>query len=190
MSVKTFAAHLKQTIEEIKAKGTVAISCDNLISYLEEVIKSPSVEMSASEQEKYKADLQVWVEQNKAVHESHLEMFRSVIQSGQNAIRSSFLLNGGAAVATLAFIGKLTEAQATKIPVFAASLTIFVVGVLIITITSGLTYLSQWFYAEDKKWKAAVGYWLNIVAIILGLSSYGVFIWGMCEAYAAFVQFV
>ena len=190
MSAKEFAAQLKTTIEEIKAKGTAAIYCDNLIAYLDEVIKSPSLVASPAELEKFKADLQVWIEQNKAIHESNLEMFRSVIQSGQNAIRSAFLLNGGAAVAILAFIGKLTETQAEKIPAFASSLTIFVIGVLVITITSGFTYLSQWFYAGESSWKITTGFWLNISAIVLGLSSYGVFIWGMCEAYTAFIKFV
>jgi hypothetical protein len=190
MSAKEFATQLKTTIEEIKVKGTAAIYCDNLIAYLDEVIKSPSPVVSAAELEKFKADLQVWIEQNKAAHESNLEMFRSVIQSGQSAIRSSFLLNGGAAVAMLAFIGKLTENQAGKIPVFASSLTIFVIGVLLITITSGFTYLSQWFYAGESKWKVATGFWFNIAAIVLGLSSYGVFIWGMCEAYTAFIRFI
>ncbi len=190
MSAKEFAAQLKTIIEDIKAKGTAAIYCDNLIAYLDEVIKSPSPVVSPAELERFKANLQVWVEQNKAAHESNLEMFRSVIQSGQNAIRSSFLLNGGAAVAMLAFIGKLTEAQAEKIPVFASSLTIFVIGVLAITIASGFTYLSQWFYAGDAKWKVTTGFWFNVLAIVLGLSSYGVFIWGMCDAYTAFIKFV
>ena len=169
MSANEFAAQLKKIIEEIKAKGTAAIYCDNLIAYLDEVIKSPSPVVSVAELEKYKADQQVRIEQNKAAHESSLEMFRSVIQSGQNAIRSSFLLNGGAAVTMLAFIGKLTETQAGKIPVFTASLTIFVIGVLVITITSGFTYLNQWFYAGNTRWKVTTGFWLNIAAIVLGL---------------------
>ncbi|MCE5194928.1 MAG: hypothetical protein LLF28_05650 [Nitrospiraceae bacterium] len=189
VSAKEFAAQLKKTIEEIKAKGTATINCDNLIAYLDEAIKSPSPVVSPAKLEKYKAELQGWVEQNKAAHESGLEMFRSVIQSGQNAIRSSFLLNGGAAVAMLAFIGKLTENQAAKIPAFAPSLTIFVIGVLAITVTSGITYLCQWFYAGNQQWKVKTGFWLNIAAIVLGLSSYGIFIWGMCEAYAAFINF-
>lgn len=190
MSEKEVAAQLKQTIEGIKANGTAAIYCDNLIAYLDEVVRSPSPVVSQAELEKYRAELQLWVEQNKGTYSSNLEMFRSVIQAGQNAIKSSFLLNGGAAVALLAFIAKLTEARAEKIPAFAGSLTIFVVGVLVITITSGFTYLSQWFYAGDKPWKVKTGHWLNIIAIIMGLSSYGLFIWGMCMAYRGFVKFI
>ena len=89
----------------------------------------------------------------------------------------------------LAFIGKLTDTQAAKIPAFSSSLTIFVIGVLLITITSGLTYLCQWFYAGESRRKSKAGFAFNIAAIVLGLCSYGVFIWGVCEAYAAFIHF-
>ena len=190
MSAKEFAAQLKETIKGIKANGTAAIYCDNLIAYLDEVVNSPSPVVTEAELETYKAELQVWVEQNKGSHLSKLEMFRSVIVAGQNAIRSSFLLNGGAAVAMLAFIGKLTDSQQDKIPEFAQSLSIFVIGVLVITMTSGFTYISQWFYDGDKAWKIKTGFWLNIVAIVFGLSSYGIFIWGMYSAYQSFISFV
>lgn len=190
MSVKKFATEFKKAIEEIRAKGNLAIQCDNLIAYLDEVIKSSNAEIAQADLEKYKAELQLWVEQNKGIHSSSLEMFRSVIQSGQNAIRSSFLLNGGAAVAILAFIGKLAELQSEKIPQFAQSLVIFVIGVLIVTITAGCTYLSQWFYTGNASWKIKTGLVLNILAIVLGIVSYIVFILGMCKAYAVFIKFV
>ena len=191
MSAKEFAVQLKNTIQQIKTNGTAAIYCDNLISYLDEVIKSPSPVVTEPELARYKAELELWIEQNKNAHASSLEMFRSVITAGQSAIRSSFLLNGGAAVAVLAFISHLTEKQPDKVAVFADSLIPFVVGVLSITVTSGLTYLSQWFYgAEDRGWKEKTGFWLNVAAIVLGLSSYGFFAWGMCRAYLGFQSFV
>jgi hypothetical protein len=190
MSAKEFAGQLKQTIEGLKNNGTAAIYCDNLIAYLEEVINSPSPVVTQAELEHYKAQLQVWVEAEKRNHASDLEMFRSVIQAGQNAVKSSFLLNGGASVALLAFIGKLTEEQQSKIPAFADSLTIFVTGVFAIALASGVTYLSQWFYAESESWKQKTGFALNMVSIVLGLSSYGFFIWGMCRAYSNFLAFV
>lgn len=122
MSVKQFAAQMKATIEDIKSKGTAAIYCDNLITYLNEVQNSPEPEPTPLDIERYKADLQNWIEANKYQHEGYLELFRSVIISGQSAIKSSFLLNGGAAVALLAFIGHLARFRADKVPEFAASL--------------------------------------------------------------------
>lgn len=183
MSAKDFALQLKKTIEDIKANGTAAIYCDNLIAYLNGVAQSPSVAVTPAELEQYKAQLQLEVEKHKNANASSLEMFKSVITAGQHAMRSSFLLNGGAAVALLALIGHLTEKQPDKVAVFADTLLPFVIGVFTIAFTSGVTYLSQWFYgAADRGWKDKTGSCLNLVAIVLGLSSYCFFLWGMCRA--------
>ena len=117
-------------------------------------------------------------------------MFKSVITSGQNAMRSSFLMNGGAAVALLAFIGHLASIKPESVAIFAAVLMPFVLGVLAMTMTSGFTYLSQWLYDSSNTKAQKWGFSLNIVCIALGISSYGLFMWGMCRAYFAFTQFV
>jgi len=190
MSTKIFAAQMKATIEDIKSKGTAAIYCDNIISYLNEVLNSPEPNPTAVDIEKYKADLQNWIETNKRNHEGQLEMFRSVISSGQQAIKSSFLLNGGAAVALLAFIAHLTQTDNAKIPEFGCRLLPFAFGVLAISVTSGCTYLSQWLYASlnlvARKW----GFKLNVLCIILGISSYGFFIWGLFSTYGLFHNYL
>lgn len=189
MSAKEFAAQLRQIIVDLKANGTAAIYNDNLIAYLDNVIDSPMPVVSDSELEQYKADLQLQVQQYRAEHEGKLEMFRSVILAGQNALRASFLLNGGASVAMLAFISRLTEIHPDKVVVFTASLIPFIIGVLAITMASGATYLSQWFGAGAIENYHKTAFRLNIVAILLGLSSYGFFIWGMTRAYHGFMEF-
>ena len=190
MSAQQFAEQLKETIQGIKDSGTAAIYCENLIAYLDDVSKSPSATPTEVELEKYKADLQLHIEQNKNYHASQLEMFRSVIASGQNAIRTSFLMNGGASVALLAFIGHLAEIKPEHVASFANVLLPFVLGVLAMTITSGFTYLSQWLYDSPSDKAQKWGFGLNIACIVLGISSYVFFMWGMCRAYFAFVQFV
>lgn len=189
MNAQEFAIQLKKTILKIKDNGTAAIYCDHLIAYLEEVSKSPSQNPTEVELERYRADLQLHIEQNKNYHASKLEMFRSVISSGQNAMRSSFLMNGGAAVAILAFIGHLAGKAPDKIVVFAAVLMPFVLGVLAMTMTSGFTYLSQWLYDSENTSAQKWGFRLNIFCIALGVSSYGLFMWGMSRAYFAFSTF-
>lgn len=79
------------------------------------------------------------------------------------------LMNAGGTFALLAFIGKLTETHPKKIPLFCDSLSMFVLGVLLIGFASGSTYLSQWFYAAAEPWKQNVGFALNIMSILLGL---------------------
>ena len=98
------------------------IRCDNLIAYLDEVINSPDEEVSQVRLEEYKTELQVWVEQNKSRDLYNVEMLRSVLAAGQNALRSAFLMNSGATVALLAFLGKLSEDHQGKIPAFANSM--------------------------------------------------------------------
>ena len=190
MTTKSFATELKNTIRSIRdEQGVAEIKCDNLIAYLEEVINSPEEEINTTQMEKYKAELQLWIKQNEAAQASSLEMFRSVILAGQSALKTGFWMNGGATVALLAFLGKLSDQHQDKIAVFSSSLIIFVIGVLAISMASGSTYLSQWFYASSESWKQKTGFWLNILAIALGLASYGFFIWGAIRAYKAFIGF-
>lgn len=190
MSMQGFASQLKETIQGIKDSGTEAIYCENLIAYLDDVLKSPSSNSTELDLEKYKADLQLHIEQNKNYYASKLEMFRSVITSGQNAMRSSFLMNGGAAVALLAFIGHLASIKPESVALFAAVLMPFVLGVLAMTVTSGFTYVSQWLYDSASTKAQSWGFKINVACIVLGISSYVFFMWGMCRAYLAFQQFV
>jgi hypothetical protein len=190
MTTKSFATELKNIIRSIRDEQAVTeIKCDNLIAYLEEIINSPNEEIDSTQMEKYKAELQLWIKQNEAAQASSLEMFRAVILAGQNALKTAFLMNGGATIALLAFLGKLSEQHQDKIAIFSSSLIVFVVGVLAITVASGLTYLSQWFFAGSESWKQKTGFGLNILVIVFGLASYGLFIWGAIRAYKAFIGF-
>lgn len=189
MNAKQVIEQLKKDIEEIRDGGTKEIACSNLISYLDNLLKTPGFEPTATELEHYKAELQTVLESHKLAHAAKLEMFRSVISSGQGAIRHSFLMNGGASVALLAFIAHLAQIRSDRIQSFALCLVYFASGVLITTITAGATYLSQWFYASEFNWSRKIGFWLNILCIVLGLASYGIFVWGIYSAYGFFMTF-
>jgi hypothetical protein len=185
MSVKQFAVQMKSIIEDMQSKGIASIPCSNLIAYLNDVQNSLT-EPTPIEIERYKVELQNQVEANKQQHEHSIEMFRSVIAAGQHATRSSFLLNGGASVAMLAFIGHLAEFETSNIAVFATCLLPFCFGVLAITVTSGLTYLTQFFYAGNK---IKAGHVFNFSSVALGILSYLFFAWGMMKAYNAFIAY-
>ncbi|MES1950513.1 hypothetical protein S4A8_06628 [Salinisphaera sp. S4-8] len=189
MSVENFATQLRATIQRIESQGTDVIACRDLIHYLDDVIQSPPGDLDAARLAQYEAELQQYIEHTKSQNAAQLEMFRSVISSGQNAIRTSFLLNGGAAVALLAFLGHLATSKPNFVALFADVLLPFSIGVLAIAIVSGFTYLSQWFYNSERAWSVKVGFGLNITSIVLGLSSYGAFVWGMVSAAEAFQKF-
>jgi hypothetical protein len=186
MTTKSFAKELRDLVVSLKNdQGIKEISSENLISYLDEVLGGPE-EVSQESLEKYKAELQVWVEQNKLSQSARLEAFKAVILQGQNALKTAFLMNGGATIAILAFLGKLTEEKAEYISSFSDPMVIFVIGVFLAGLSSGFTYLSQWIASHDKPWAEKVGYRINLLVILMGLSSFGFFIWGALCANRAF----
>ena len=113
-------------------------------------------------------------------------MFRSVIDAGQAAIKSAFLVNGGGAVAMLAYVSRLGDQNPTAVPTFAESLLWFTIGVFLAAALSGLTYFSQFFYASYRKTPRTIGTGFHVLAVISGLASYAAFIKGMDIAYISF----
>ena len=126
MNIKEFATNLKNEVEELKRAGYQTINCDDLILHLNRVISDQSSVSSVLDHERFKTDLQLIVERSKSAYSAQLELFKSVIDAGQNAIKSAFLLSGGASIALLAFIGRIAEIDKSKVSDFADALTIFV----------------------------------------------------------------
>ncbi|MCE5982648.1 hypothetical protein [Pseudomonas sp. LF19] len=188
MDAKAFAEELKTSINEVKSQGHEAIKCDNLIAYIDTLVEATSKANNPEETtEVLKARLQLSLEEYKHRSSANLEMFKSIIQSGQNAIKTMLLLNGGAAIALLAFIGKLSDNNSSAIPDFAYSITAFVIGALTIGVTSCLTYLSQIAFDSDVKWHNKVGTTLQATCIALGLTSIFAFAYGTYKTYHAFL---
>ncbi len=135
-----------------------------------------------------------------AAHERYFRdaasLFGSVLSFADTALRGSAILNGGAAVATLAFIGALVTAQTPRqldYSPLGTILSVFGVGVLLSTVAGGISYLAQWFYSSahqdcELKWDHpyveataksrslnAVGAGFHILAVILVFGSYFAF---------------
>ncbi|MDX1070470.1 hypothetical protein GOL32_18130 [Sinorhizobium medicae] len=187
MQAREFVEDLKTAVLKAKAEGNAHIPIDSLVDYLDSVPTATDPSPAAMEQ--YKAQLSAWVEEHKSRHSTDLEMFKSVITAGQGAIKTAFAMNSGAAVALLAFIGHLARFQPAQVPVLAWTLLPFTSGVFLSGLLSGTTYLSQWLYAGEKESHRKAGYALNIFAILLGLATYGCFVWGMWCAIDAFLNF-
>ena len=192
MDAKNFALELRDTFLGLQNKGVTTLQTEKVVAYLNEAIASmyrlPS-QPSTADTELYKAKLQKWIEEQKNVQSHQVEMFRAVISAGQNALRSAFLMNGGGAVAVLAFIGNLANNDPQRIPSLAPSLTVFVSGVLLVAVASGATYFSQWFYAHLPKWGSYTGHAFNILTIVFAIASYCAFAWGIHDAYTVFASY-
>lgn len=180
---------LDKSLDDAVAKGARAVDVSalkQLVAGLQKMADANSAKIAAEEQKRMEMSFENWLESTKRQHEWKLEGFRSVIQSGQSALKSCILINGGASVALLAFAGHLVRQAEPAISVrsVALAMSAFVGGVFAGGLASGLTYLSQWFFADD--WDKT-GLSLNIAAILVGLASLGCFCWGGYLAYSAIV---
>lgn len=130
MDAKSFATQMKGEIQDLKDQGVAAVFIDNLIAYLDRVENVPSAEPTPLEVEQYKAVLAQNLQAMLQNHNSDLEMFKSVITAAQNATRAMTAINGGAAVAMLAFLGHLAAIRSPVIPAYAGCMVPFVIGTI------------------------------------------------------------
>ena len=179
MSRKLVSIH-KQALTETKSQGHETVSIDAMENYLTLFEKDLEQEnyYNSLDHELKLAKFQVENDQyiahtnNQTIHAA--EMFKAVITAGQSALKASMIINGGAAVALLAFAGRIWETTTSE--TVASSLTngiiFFCFGVLIAAISTGTTYLSQ--LAFSLEW-LGVGRSFNIISIALVFFSYVLF---------------
>jgi hypothetical protein len=127
-------------------------------------------------------------------HELRTQSNEAAIQGGNLALRMGLLINGGAAIALLTFIGTLTVDQKRTI---AATLTYFAWAVVFATGALAAAYFTNWIASGAERsriwqweWphvkdgphthKWTLTYWVFLgISIILGLGSLGLFVAGM-----------
>lgn len=183
---------LHESIRAAKEAGTDPLLIKRLEAFATEInnIVQESQTTNAlteAELERYKAKLSAWVESRQHAHEWDLEMLRSVIVTGQFALKSSLLINGAAAVALLTFIGNIWNKDLTVVAGTAYALGSYVVGVMLAAVAVGITYLSQaGFGREFGKHSHAIGNWGRFVAVILVIASYIAF---GCASFLAYRVF-
>ena len=190
MNAKDFALELRRALSKVLQEGHGTVETRNVIAYLDEAVSTMEqlpLNPSEADLELYKANLQKWVEEHKNFHAQNREMFRSVIASGQNALRTAFLMNGGGAIAILSFVGTLAINSPQRVAPFASTLAMFVTGVLLVAAAAGSTYLSQLFYTDESSLRA--GKIFHAIAILLPILSYVTFAWGVYKAYLVFAAF-
>ena len=184
---------LATIIDAIKAaedKGVDMIRASDIRSYLVELDGAIEVEgtdnIAAARMEQYKMELSHWLEKEKYTNQWDFELFRSTISSGQTALRSATLINGGAAVALLAFVGNLWGTRPTVAVELSFPMMLFLYGVLAAALASGATYCAQWFYSSRTNRTRTWGNVFNVLAVLLVAGSFGVFLVGALRATAVF----
>lgn len=194
MKAKDILHELRLAVSEVKEhnRKTVRVSAfESFLDSLEKAIDEQG-ELDKLEFESKLASFRAEHERNIAWYEAqqshYLEMFRSVIQVGQSALKSIILINGGAAVSMLAFIGNLASKQRLSteaMTLLTGPMLFFAMGVLSGALGTGGTYLSQLFYAQEKK---KAGIFFHVVTIALVIMAYVFFAVGAFAAKGAVMK--
>jgi hypothetical protein len=138
---------------------------------LEERLKTHKQEMKREELQ-HQSNLAYY----NAVNSAKLESVRITNQAGQSALKACVFLNAGSAVAILAFLTNVWDKTEQDIGLkIIAATSLFALGALLGSISTGFTYLAQYAYSVDKK---RLGDTLNLLANGLVLISYNLFVIG------------
>lgn len=171
---------LKAALSEIKDKGEGTVSIGALERYLEALRADAgqSIEILKLDTQRSLASLDVQTKHS-------IEMFKSVIESGREALNALILINGGAVIALLGFMGATISKGLPQS--LGASLTwailYFGFGVLMGALAFGTRYCSQALYSFNKWFPARI---FKIFAILFTIAGYSLFGWGIYRAFYSF----
>ena len=173
---------LRAELDVLKNKGLASVTIASLDSYVATLQAEPrsrgtdgvNVEMAKTHFE--------------AQNAANLEMFKSVIEAGRTALNALILMNGGAAVALLAFLGNALAKEPTGgfkfgVQAINCAMLLFVLGVGCAGVSLALRYLTQ-LLGHGRS--AKMGMRMTYAAIVVGLASLALFFAGGVRAYTAF----
>lgn len=179
-----------ETIEDHKKENYDQLNTEKLLEYLyavkDEDENTNSTQEDRLQLTRYESQCALHQQHYQAQRAEGLEMFKSVILSGQNALRTGLLLNGGAAIAILAFIGNVANSHECMLPDLAVALGWFSFGALFVGIAAFLTYATQRIYQKSEK---AEDIWykrgnrLTFGIITIGTVAIGFFVIGTLYSY-------
>lgn len=182
VEAKDIVARIRADVGALLEGGREFVHIPTLLQYLSDLEhQAPGISQATELQHKSQ------LAYHRAVHESQLEMFKSVLESGQTAVNTAILVSGGGTVALLAFIGNLsTKTPMAPVPhALIVALVLFAIGVLCGAMAAGARYLSQFCYG--KFWmRSAIGF--HISCVVLVIATYALFGAGVVAAYHGFIK--
>lgn len=184
---------IRQAVQDVKNNKQDVVSSDALLKYLDalardvEVTNEPTKRHIEADLAVFRAEHERNIAQYQAQETRAVELFRSVITYGSAAMKSSLLINGGAAVAILAFIGNIwtKETGLEAVKSLTTAILLFSFGVLAAALGTAGSYFSQYCYAEPFPRAGIVFHTLTVMFV---LGSFALFGFGSYEAYAAFAK--
>lgn len=162
---------IKKQLINLKDKGYEVVSIDGLGKYLDGLAKVASstndVQLAS-----FNAQNSLTIEQYKEKKAEWRELFKATVSHLQSAIKILGVINGGAAVALLAFIGKIWSPNFYGSIIgeyISLALILYCSGVGLAAFTQALTYLSQHFFTYNCEKTASVVRFFGFLSAILSL---------------------
>lgn len=176
MTASEVVQEIQAAVKQFKEQGHQGISIESLETYLDGAAK-----IIHQTPEEAAANLELLKINHDHQHQWGQAMFRSVIDSGQVALKNSILIGGGGVVAMLAFASSAWKSLKPEgLELLGWSVVLLALGVLLCGLSAGFTYLSQSFY-HDGHYKPGdcredkFGDWFRWGSIGLVLLSYGLY---------------
>jgi acyl-coenzyme A thioesterase PaaI-like protein len=172
---------LRDEIAVLKERGDIHVTVDALDKRVAGLLDQAGV----SHAERL-LQTQYTLAQYEAQERSNIESFKAAVESGREALNALVLINGGAVVALLGFVGAMAARSngSAVADAMRAPLLRFGTGVLLGGLAFGSRYLSQALDAGVKKrWAFA----FNLLSIALAISGYVVFALGLAGASDAII---
>lgn len=175
------AVALKETMQEL-ANQEGWIHVEGFIGILDAMtVDRPNVDY---EERKYRHEMEVYRVKSEFHKDQYVEGLKGLIESGTLALKSAILVNGGATIALLTFLGSVLRdgtAQTSLITDISWAMILFVWGTGLAALATGTRYLGNLKLMEQGK-----SGWVNWFTISLGVISYTLFFWGGMAAFHAF----
>ena len=182
MDAKILIQTMRKNLESVRKQNIKQFPLQNVENWVEGLSEcveaSPDKEPTQEQKEFQQREWEAKMAHYNAQVQSSLEGFRSTMQLAQAALKSSILINGGAAIAMLAFIGHIwNSGQFSSIQSqISGSLIWFLLGVFVSAVATGTGYVTQVFYFEFQDNKIALRW--RIISVVLIVFSYIFFLLG------------
>lgn len=195
MQTADVIAIFRNEVATAQANKVEFVKLENLSELIEAVDQAArdtpeGVPLVDTELERYRFNLTNWQAEVQRDHESNLELLRASVQTGEMALKMALLINGGAAVAFLAFLGTAWASVSSvgAKALLAGAMFSFVKGVLAVGFAAAFGYICQiGFAGQLGKQSEKIGEVFRVFAILLVFWSFWEFYAGCSMTVDAFL---
>jgi hypothetical protein len=209
MDANEIIGDMRRQLTELRDKGESVVPLERLERYCDVVEKNISASIEhikmghasgletmrlehLNKLEEFKVQRTADIEGYKARVAAYLESFKSTIDAGREALKVVVLINGGAAVVLVGFLGSVASRDRAGPLGLALTdpLASFGVGLVCGAVGFGVRYLAQGLFTgfDLTLTRRTAGWTFNVLSIALAIAAYSCFVWGLWSAKAAFVS--